>query len=112
MQTDKDIIGIVKELQALLGQMEPANTSWHFGRMSKEWVDAFTKLQQSFPAIAQALLIAVEALESAERVAFDKGINPAYHDRTLAKLKQEWPALYKWLLIVCPQALSRIRSLS
>jgi hypothetical protein len=57
MNQNKDIIGIVKELQQIYANDFCSRTADGECPEAQKYIDAF-------PAIAQALLIAVEALES------------------------------------------------
>ncbi len=89
MSDQKDIIGIVKELQ---GKKCFQDQNWD------DCCAVCGDLQRNFPAIAESLLIAVEALEKGEK---------------LIESQDRMDALtaYRALASVVDQALSRIRSL-
>lgn len=91
MSTKKDIIERVKELRELWKGCDPVGCSI-----------ACTKTRQQFPAIADAILIAVEALEITQK---------RLQEKTKESPDSDIPAWIGIELLHQKNALSRIRSL-
>lgn len=99
--TPKDIIGIVKELQATYEALYPLRElSEEEKRINSQW---HSDVCINFYAIAQALLIAVEALEKARRC-----VEP-YAEPGIPTVEN---ALLREVFLDSNEALARIRSLS